>query len=113
MKQWDICRYPFEGKGAGLHYAVILSSDERAGGHSEFVNGLFSQSIRPGGHQLNEKWEVALDRADGMDWATAVRCDYFFELDRKLLERPLAEVSYHRRIVIAKMIRRLMRLDLG
>ncbi len=109
MKQWDIFHYPFEEERP--HYVVVISSDERCAG-SQFVNGLLCVTIRAG-RSLDPNFEVALDRADGMDWATAVRCDLFYQIERKLMNPQGGQVSYQRRIQIAKMIRRLMRLDLG
>ena len=111
MNQWDICLYPFVKQGP--HYVVVISSTERAAGQAEFVNGLFAQSVRPGGHQLDSRCEVALDRADGMDWATAVRCDFFHQLERKLLKPAVGAVSYQRQILICRMIRAHLRLDMG
>ena len=109
MRQWEIFHYPFADEQP--HPVVVISSNERCAA-SKFVNALLCVTVRAG-RPLDSSFEVGIDRADGMDWATAVRCDLLYQLERNLMKPQGGQVSYQRRIEIARMIRRLLRLDLG
>lgn len=101
MRQWDIMVYPF--KDAGPHPAVILSSDARCRNESlTHVNALLCTSVR-----LNRELkpnEAALDEADGLDWKTAVRCDFIHVLAKAELVQSRGQVSHARRKVLARKI---------
>ena len=76
MRQWDIYLFPFSEELP--HPVVILSTDERAAARKH-VNGLICISLRGRALALHE---VLLDRADGLDWETAARCDLVHLLAR-------------------------------
>ena len=76
MKQWDIFLFAFSDELP--HPVVILSIDERSAARSH-VNGLICVSLRSRPLALHE---VLLDRADGLEWETAVRCDLIHLLAR-------------------------------
>ena len=70
----------------------------------ETVNVLACQSQRAT-REANEL-EALLDTADGMDWATLVRCDFVWVAPKSELTRQRGSVSAERRRAIgAKMIR--------
>lgn len=99
MKQWDIFLFPFTEEQS--HPVVILSIDERAAARKH-VNGLICVTLRgrpPGLH------EVLLDKADGLDWESVVRCDLIHLLERgRFLERrgrviPERQIQISRKLI--------------
>ena len=105
MRQWDIYVYPFTLEQP--HPVVILSIDERAAAR-KFVNGLLCVSLR-GGTSLRET-ECLLDQADGLDWATAVRCDLIHQLEKDRFTEKRGEVSPARRRQICRKLIECFRL---
>ena len=99
MRQWDIFLFPFTEELP--HPVVILSTDERAGARQN-VNGLLCVSLRGRPLVLNE---VLLDKADGLDWESAVRCDLVHLLARdRFLERrggviPERQIQISRKLI--------------
>jgi hypothetical protein len=79
VRQWDILLFPFPEEQP--HPVVIVSSDDRCQNPDlKYVNGLICTTVRlnrPA--KLNE---VLLDQADGLDWKTAVRCDFLHALPK-------------------------------
>ncbi len=103
-KQWEIWLYDFEEEP---HPVVILNGEERCANAGNF-NGLFCQTLR--GARPLKKHEGVLNSADGLDWRTACRRDYLYELEEERFVRKRGEVCSARRRVIANMIRQILRL---
>jgi mRNA-degrading endonuclease toxin of MazEF toxin-antitoxin module len=94
VKQWEIYDYPFAEEGP--HPVVIISNSAQAGNADyKFLNGLFCRSVRP--NFQPKPFHVVLDGADGLDNATAVRCDQIHMLRRDLLGARRGVVSVARR----------------
>ena|SRR5438552_15202000 len=107
MRQWDIYVYPFTLEQP--HPVVILSIDERVIAR-KFVNGLLCVTLR-GGARLRET-ECLLDQADGLEWATAVRCDLIHQLERSRFSEKRGEVSIARQQQISRKLVECFRLKL-
>jgi hypothetical protein len=60
-----------------------------------------------------ETHEAALDEADGLDWKTAVRCDFIYALPKKEFRDKRGEVTRLRRVAIAQRLVDCLRLPLG
>ena len=80
------------------HPVVIFSSDERAAARKH-VNGLICVTLRGRPLVLHE---VLLDRADGLDWETAVRCDLIHLLARDRFQEIRGRVSPDRQLQISR-----------
>jgi hypothetical protein len=109
MRQWEIHLYPYRDEQA--HPVVILSSDERCANQDLLhVNGLLCTSVR-----LNRELkphETVIDEADGLDWRTAVRCDFIYALPKREFLEKRGEVTRARRIAIARKVVECLRLPL-
>ena len=109
MRQWEIYLFPY--RDVQPHPVVILSSDERCANEAiTHVNGLLCSSVRLN-RQLKHH-EIALDEADGLDWKTAVRCDFLYALPKNEFLENRGEVSRLRRVVIARKLVECLRLPL-
>lgn len=106
VKQWDIYLFPFPEELP--HPVVIVSSDDRClNPDLKYVNGLICTSVRltrPA--KLNE---VLLDEADGLDWITAVRCDFLHGLPKTGFVQPRGRVSERRQTEIMRAVVRCLR----
>ncbi len=106
MRQWDIFLFPFPEEMP--HPVVIVSSDDRCTNPDlKYVNGLICTSVRltrPA--KLNE---VILDEADGLDWTTAVRCDFLHGLPKAQLSQVRGHVSELRQQQIMRAVVRCLR----
>ena len=106
MIQWDVLLFPFPEEQP--HPVVIVSPDDRcANGDLKYVNGLICTSIRlnrPA--RLNE---VLLDEADGLDWLTAVRCDFLHALPKSGFLGSCGHVSDARQSQIMRHVARCLR----
>ena len=109
MKQWDIYLYPFPDEKP--HPVVILSADEWCANPDLYrVNGLLCTSAR-----LNrgpKPHEVILNAADGLDWKTAVRCDFIHALPKADFKELRGSVSHIRRREITRKLAECLRLPL-
>ncbi len=110
MKQWDLYLYPFPDERP--HPVVIFSTDEWCE-NQDFsrVNGLLCTSA-----QLNrgpKKNEVILDQADGLDWKTAVRCDFIPALPKTDFREHRGTVSSLRRREISRKVAECFRLPVS
>src|SRR6478735_386289 len=107
MKQWDVYLFPF--KEEQPHPAVIISNDERCA-NQDFttVNALLCTTMR--GNREVKPFEVVLDKQDGLDWKTAVRCDVIYLLKRELFRERRGRVSPQRQKEISKKIAFSLRL---
>lgn len=107
MKQWDIYNFPFSVERT--HPAVILSVDEACdNAQIKEVNVLLCSSAEANrGPKPNE---IPLDRQDGLDWKTMVRCQKNFLIDKDKLEHRIGSVSNVRRREIGRKIIELFRL---
>jgi hypothetical protein len=99
LTQWDI--YTFDFSKAGVHPAVIISHPDRVTAAQAF-NILLCSSQRVG--RPPKENEVILDRADGLDWETLVRCDMMYEVERSQLRQQRGTVSTFRRRAIVQKI---------
>lgn len=104
MRPWDIYLFPFTEELP--HPVVILSSDERAAAR-KYVNGLLCVSLRERPLGLHE---VLLDRTDGLDWESAVRCDLIHLLERERFLEQRGRVSPERRVQIGRKLIECFRL---
>jgi hypothetical protein len=106
VRQWDIFLFPFPEEQP--HPVVIVSSDDRClNGDLKYVNGLICTSVRlnrPA--KLNE---VLLDEADGLDWTTAVRCDFLHGLPKTGFLQKRGHVSELRQSQIMRAVVRCLR----
>lgn len=108
MKQWDIALFPFGSEGP--HPAVILSNSDRcADARATHINALLCVTKRGG--RLLAMDEVMLDRADGLDWETVVRCDPVYLLPKAQFGDLRGQVSIPRRRLISKRIIASLRLQ--
>lgn len=105
MRQWDICTFAFEKEQP--HPVVIISSDERCE-HADAVNGLICTTVRL--TRPPKRHEVILDEADGLDWKTAVRCDFIYALSKEEVGKTRGRVTEFRRRDICARIRQCLRL---
>ena len=71
------------------------------------VNGLLCVTLRGRALGLHE---VLLDKADGVDWETAVRCDLIHLLDRDRFLESRGRVSPERQIQISRKLTECFRL---
>ena len=88
---------------------MILSIDERVAAR-KFVNGLLCVTLR-GGATVRET-ECLLDQADGLEWATSVRCDLIHQLERGRFGDKRGEVSLARQQQISRKVVECFRLRL-
>ena len=97
MRQWEIYLFPYR--------------DERCASETiTHVNGLLCTSLR-----LNrelKRHEAVLDEADGLDWKTAVRCDFIYALPKIEFLEKRGEVSRLRRTAITRKLIDCLRLPL-
>ncbi|HEY3760481.1 MAG TPA: hypothetical protein VGN23_01920 [Verrucomicrobiae bacterium] len=109
MRQWEIFRFPYREEQP--HPVVIFPSDERCENDSiTHVNGLLCTSVR-----LNrglKHHETLLDEADGLDWKTAVRCDFIYALPKNEFLEKRGEVGLVRRAAIVRKLIECLRLPL-
>lgn len=108
MRQWDIFLFPFPEEQP--HPVVIVSSDDRClNPDLKYVNGLICTTVRlnrPA--KLNE---VLLDAADGLDWTTAVRCDFLHALPKASFLNQRGRVSEARQMQIMRHVARCLRFQ--
>ena len=101
MNQWEIYDYPFAEQGS--HPVLIISNPARAGNPDIVeLNGLFCQSVRP--HVPLKPYHFLLDRADGLENPTLVRCDHIRALRREFIGQPRGVVSYARRLPLFRKV---------
>ena len=101
MRQWEIYDYPFADEGP--HPVLILSHSLRAGnGDFEELNGLFCRSVRPTFQP--KAIHFVLDRADGLDGMTAVRCDHLYVVRRDFIGAQRGVVSAARRLPLFRKL---------
>jgi mRNA-degrading endonuclease toxin of MazEF toxin-antitoxin module len=104
MKQWDIFLFPFTQEQP--HPVVIISIDERAESRKH-INGLLYVCLRARALGLSE---MLLDRADGLDWESAVRCDLIHLLERNRFLERRGSVIPERQIQISRKLIECFRL---
>lgn len=81
MRQWEIYFYPYPSE-AQPHYFIVLSPDAVAGNPAwARVNALLCQTVRPLTRPAKDT-EVYLDRADGFEWKTLVRCEFIYSFEK-------------------------------
>ncbi|MCI0540865.1 MAG: type II toxin-antitoxin system PemK/MazF family toxin [Verrucomicrobiales bacterium] len=108
MTQWEIFLFPFPEEQP--HPVVIVSPDDRCiNPDLKYVNGLICTTVRltrPA--KLNE---VLLDEADGLDWTTAVRCDFLHALPKASFLGRRGRVSAARQLQIMQRVVRCLRFQ--
>lgn len=105
MGPWDIYTWSFPG--AEEHPAVILGTETRIANKPK-VNVLFCSSKRAS--RGAEAFEVILDEAEGLDWATLCKCDLIFAVPKEQLTRKRGQVTAARRRQIAERVIRALGL---
>ena len=101
MKQWEIYDYPFADEGS--HPVLILSNPARSQNEAfAELNGLFCRSVRP--HFQPKPFHFVLNDADGLDNATAVRCDHVYVLRREFIGARRGVVSMARRLPLFRKV---------
>jgi hypothetical protein len=90
------------------HPVVIVSSNDRCSNPGlKYVNGLICTTVRLNRPvKLNE---VLLDQADGLDWTTAVRCDFLHGLPKTSFLQLRGHVSEPRQLQIMRTVARCLR----
>ena len=116
MKPWEIWTFDFTEEET--HPAVILSNQDRSDNPDvERVNVLFCTTLRGAGAKERarqvKKTEELLDRADGLDWQTLVKCDALHFVKKSGLYQRRGEVSYYRRIEISRKMAESLSLMFG
>jgi mRNA-degrading endonuclease toxin of MazEF toxin-antitoxin module len=102
MRPWDIYLYSFEEEQP--HPVVILSNEELCVNPDvRFVNGLICVSLR--NDRPLRRREMILDESDGLDWKTAVRCDFIYALEKSLIREKRGRVSDQRQIELIRKMR--------
>src|SRR5438876_11797777 len=101
MKPWEIWTFDFAEEET--HPAVIISNQDRLDNSGvERVNVLLCTTLRgTGGRERArrvKKTEAVLNRADGLDWLTLVKCDALHFVKKSSLYQRRGEVSSYRRI---------------
>ena len=102
MQQWDVYLYCFAEEQP--HPVVVLSNDEICSNPDiQFVNGLLGTSVRA--DRPLKRREALLDEADGMNWQTAVRCDFIYALSKQHFRERRGRVAELRRTELLRKIR--------
>jgi hypothetical protein len=57
-----------------------------------------------------EPWQVHLNSADGLEFATAVDCGLFYLVDKAVCSPAIGQVSFERRRQIGRKINEVLRL---
>ncbi|MBM3841373.1 MAG: type II toxin-antitoxin system PemK/MazF family toxin [Verrucomicrobia bacterium] len=110
MRQWDVYLYAFQQEQP--HPVVVLSNDEIcANPDIQFVNGLLCSSLRQ--DRVLKRREAFLDQGDGLDWRTAVRCDFIYTLHKPLFGEQRGRVSDVRQIELLRKLRFCFRWPLA
>lgn len=109
MKQWSIYLFPFDKEKP--HPVVVLSNDELCGNEDfPHVNALICTTVRES--RPPKRREFFLDESDGLQWKTAVRCDFIYALPKNEFGEMRGFVSEKRRKEIAKKIAECYRFPL-
>ncbi len=116
MKPWEIWTFDFTDEDS--HPAVIISNQDRIDNPDiERVNVLFCTTLRgPASRERAtrlRKTEALLDRADGLDWLTIVKCDALHFVKKSGLYQRRGEVSYFRRLEISRKMAEALSLMFG
>jgi mRNA-degrading endonuclease toxin of MazEF toxin-antitoxin module len=110
MQQWDIYLYCFSQEQP--HPVVVLSNDELcANPDIQYVKGLLGTSVRA--DRPLKRREAFLDQADGLDWKTAVRCDFIYSLSKEQFRERRGRVEELRRTELLRKIRFCFRWPLA
>jgi len=98
MEPWEIWTWQFE---FGEHPVVIVSNAERVRLKEEMVvlSCATRRAVRP-----PKPFEVILDEADGLDWATLCRCDLLYTVSKKSIGTRRGVVTPERRRAIAERV---------
>ncbi len=116
MKPREI--WTFDFTDADRHPAIIISNQDRIDNAGiERVNVLLCTTLRgPASKERAarlKKTEALLDRADGLDWQTIVKCDALHFVKKSGLYQRRGEVSYFRRIEISRKMAGALSLIFG
>lgn len=102
MRQWDIYLYSFEEEQP--HPVVIVSNDELCTNNDiHYLNGLLCVSVRA--DRPLKRREAALDQANGLDWKTAVRCDFIHTLHKNRFRDHRGRVTETRQMELLRKMR--------
>ena len=105
MKQWDIFLFPHPSPD-DPHPGVVVSNDAICQNPDwKMVNALVCQTVRPAG-RLRKGNEVYLDRQDGLDHQTLVKCDFIFQFSKSEARSYRGSVCSQRIEEIRRLLRR-------
>jgi mRNA-degrading endonuclease toxin of MazEF toxin-antitoxin module len=91
MAPWDVCEFEFPH---GKHPCVVISSEEVIAHRNEVV---ILGCRTPRESRPPKKYEIVLDEADGLDWATLCRCDFLFTVAKERVGAKRGSVCAARR----------------
>jgi len=91
MKPWEIWDYEFPW---GRHPAIIVSSELRVERKSHVV--VLSCSTQRATRDAIGL-EAVVDKDDGLDWKTIVRCDLFYTVPKADLKNCRGRITFERR----------------
>jgi len=102
LKQWDIHDIPHPV--GQTHPGVVFSPNALAGNEAvEEVNVLMGRSVRPSNREP-KAYEIYLDRADGLDWKTALKCGMIFIFRKEDVGEKRGRVSEARQRAIKRKV---------
>ncbi len=108
LRQWDVVKVRVNPEDRDEHPAIILSSDEVAGGRWPKINVIYGTTKRPADKLL--PGQVLLDEADGCDHLTAFDCVFFPVVRKTAISKKLGSVSANRRRILHQTIAGALRL---
>ena len=116
MKPWEIWTFDFTEEDS--HPAVIISNQDRIDNSDiERINVLLCMTLRAPVSTERvarlKKTEALLDRADGLDWETIVKCDALHFVKKSGLYQQRGEVSHFRRVEISRKMADALNLSFG
>ena len=109
MHQWEILRIRLNAKDRDTHPAVVISCEEDCLDPQMLRINVLYGTKRPPAASL-AAWEVHLNSADGLDFATAVDCGLFYLVEKSACSPAVGQVSFERRRQIGRKINEILRL---
>ncbi|MGD1031686.1 MAG: hypothetical protein ABSA05_11135 [Opitutaceae bacterium] len=109
MHQWEIIRVRLNAKDRDAHPAVVISCEEDCLDPEMLrVNVLYGSKRAPAASLA--PWQVHLNSADGLEFATAVDCGLFYLVEKSTCSPAVGQVSLERRLQIGRKICEVLRL---
>ena len=104
MKQWELWQFPYPSADRPHWFVILSPTPWLENTNNPVINGLLCTTLRPPGKALRSH-EVRLDKADGLDWDTIVKCAHIHELPKLKAAECLGSVTLHRQREIARALR--------